>query len=155
MKVLAGGVVHTMAAAGPVEAVAFDAGRIVATGRRADILAQAGPGAEILELAGRAVVPGFVDPHHHLAYAAVLGGAFPCGPSIAPTVAALRERLALHAATLPAGECLVGFGYDERRMDRRPTVRDLDDACPGRPVVLVQYSCHEALANTLALEAAG
>src|SRR5690348_17238762 len=112
MKVMAGGVVHTLAEGGEgADAVAWEAGRIVAVGPRAEVIARAGAGAEVVELGGRAVVPGFVDAHHHLAIAVVLGGAMPCGPSVAPTVSALVERMRAAAVGLPEGEWLVGFGW--------------------------------------------
>ena len=46
-------------------AVLIDGDRITATGAGADILANAGPGAEVVDLGGRTVIPGLIDNHNH------------------------------------------------------------------------------------------
>lgn len=160
MRVLTGAVVHDLRFEGsrpsrPPDAVAIDGDSIVAVGRRDEVLARAGAGAEITDYAGAAIVPGFVDAHHHLLYGVLIGGALPCGPGVAPTVRLLQDLVRREAPRIPDGEWLCGYGYDEMKMDRRPTAADLDAACPDRPCFLVQYSCHEGIANTRALELAG
>jgi hypothetical protein len=68
---LAGGAILTMDdAAMRAEAVAAKGGRIIAVGTAGQVLALRGPETEVIDLAGRAMVPGFVDPHGHI----VLGG---------------------------------------------------------------------------------
>lgn len=47
-------------------AVAVDGGRIVAVGRRREVLKAAGPGAEVRDLGDAAVIPGLVNAHTHL-----------------------------------------------------------------------------------------
>lgn len=64
--VLRGGRVHCLDLDASVcEAIAVRAGRIVATGSDADIAAFLGPATEVVELAGRAVLPGINDAHLH------------------------------------------------------------------------------------------
>ena len=53
-----------------VDAVAVAGGRIAAVGRRDDVMALRGPGTEVTDLGGRALLPGFVDAHGHLALTA-------------------------------------------------------------------------------------
>jgi len=57
--VLKNGVVHTVAAKARAEAVAVRAGRIVAVGSTAEVEPLVGPKTRVIDLAGRAVVPGF------------------------------------------------------------------------------------------------
>lgn len=47
------------------EAFAVSEGRILAIGSRADILARRKPATEIVDLAGRRVLPGLIDAHSH------------------------------------------------------------------------------------------
>ena len=73
--VLRGGTVHVLdAAGGRAEAVAVSDGRIVAVGSDAEIEGRIGPGTRVVELAGRAVIPGINDSHLHGAW---LGARWP------------------------------------------------------------------------------
>ena len=64
--VMLGGRVLTMAAGQPrAEAVAVNDRKIVAVGSTADVAPLIEADTEVVHLAGRAVIPGFVDPHTH------------------------------------------------------------------------------------------
>lgn len=63
--ILHNGAVHTLDDAGVVSGVAVDDDRIVAVGSDTDVLALAGERTAIVDLAGRAVYPGFIDAHSH------------------------------------------------------------------------------------------
>lgn len=157
MKVLAGGVVRTMTTTGAsCDAVAFDEGRIAAVGSRAEVLARVGA-ADVVELAGRAVVPGFIDAHHHMSMVVLFAHAVQCSHEVAPTHEAIVARLTAAAGAIPEAEWLVGYGYDARRLPagRNPTREHLDAACPDRPALLMHYSHHEGIVNTRALRIAG
>ena len=65
--IFTGGRVHTVNATNDVvPALAVGGGRILAAGGDAEMRALAGPGARVVELRGRALLPGFVDAHCHL-----------------------------------------------------------------------------------------
>lgn len=49
-------------------ALAIQAGKIVAVGSEAEIRQMAGPETQVIDAGGRAVIPGFVDPHTHLCW---------------------------------------------------------------------------------------
>jgi predicted amidohydrolase YtcJ len=159
MRALIGAAVHPMSdpRAAPAEAIAFDAGRIVAVGRTDDVLARAGAGCEVIDARGKAVVPGFIDAHHHLCLAVFYAGCVPCGPDACASAASIGD--ALHAACrdLPRDAWVLAQGYDDAllRERRHPTRRELDDACEGRPALLLHYTCHEAVASSRALALAG
>ena len=53
------------------KAMAVRDDRILAVGSEPDVLAAAGPAAEIVDLEGRAVIPGLIDNHIHAIRAAV------------------------------------------------------------------------------------
>jgi predicted amidohydrolase YtcJ len=156
-----GGPVLTMTdGAGPgavAEALAVREGRILAVGTLAEVQEQAGDDARIVELEGRALLPGFIDPHHHLGIAALYAGAVDVSPSATGTVTEVLARLQQAASTLPPGEWVIGTGLDPlHQHDRRAPLRtELDAACPEHPVLLIHHTFHEAFASTRALEAAG
>jgi hypothetical protein len=63
--VLNGVPVHTITSSAVTEAVAVADGRILAVGDRPAVLAAAGPETTELRLVRGALLPGFVDAHHH------------------------------------------------------------------------------------------
>lgn len=146
------------------DAVAVRAGRIVAVGPAADVMALKGDGTRIVDLGGRAMLPGFVDPHGHV----VLGGLQamsanmlppPDGPnSDIPTLQkTLRDWAAAHAEVVKQANLIVGFGYDESQLKelRPPTKEELDAVAADVPVLIVHQSGHMAALNSKALELAG
>lgn len=151
-------VVHSMVPdASPHRSIAHAGGRIVAVGSERDVVAAAGAQATLEDLGGRTVVPGFIDPHHHFLSAVIESEALDASVRAACSIAALKELLQAHHRRRPEGAWLLAVGYDELALqDRRHPLRgDLDDACPGRPVLLVHYSVHEAVASSRALQLAG
>ena len=64
--VLVGGPVLTMKPAVSADGIAVRGERIVAVGAAADVLELVGDGTRLVDLAGRTVMPGFVDPHEHI-----------------------------------------------------------------------------------------
>jgi predicted amidohydrolase YtcJ len=137
------------------QALAVKDGRIVEVGGTDEILWLREDQYELVDLQGRTVVPGFVDPHNHFSIAAL--EVFWPDCRTADSVEDLQRRLIEAAAGTPAGEWIRGVGYDHARLPgrRHPTRADLDAAVPDRPAVLVHYSHHQAVANSRALAAAG
>lgn len=146
------------------EAVAEKAGKIIAVGSSDDVLALRGPETEVMDLAGRTMVPGFVDPHGHI----VLGGLqalsanllpAPDGPgnSIADLQQALRDWIAANSDAVAKTNLIVGFGYDNAQLAelRHPTRDDLDAVSADVPVIVVHQSGHLAAMNSKGLELAG
>jgi predicted amidohydrolase YtcJ len=138
------------------EAVAIRAAKIAAVGSN-DEARQAAPDAEVIDAAGRTVLPGLVDAHNHfLATGESLGMAdvrYPKVASVADLVKALATE-AGRADTRPGG-CLRAYGFDHAKYERVPTRWDLDRAAPGRPVLVGHVSGHYVLANSLAIQHAG
>jgi hypothetical protein len=165
-RLLIGADVHTLAAPaapaasaaeGVADAIAWRDGRILAVGRRTEVEQAAGPGAEVTDVAGAAVLPGFVDAHHHPGIVALYGGLLRLAPPTVSDVASLQRAIAGASAALEPGRWLVATDWDEALLAERraPTRQELDDAVPDRPAFLLHYSCHRAVANSRALELAG
>ncbi len=110
------------------------------------------PARQVIDLGGATVVPGFHDAHNHMAWFGLtltevdlrVGG-------MSELLAAIAER----AATVPAGEWLVGAGYDQNKIGAHPTRDDLDRVAPGRKVWLRHTSGHMCVVNTPVLAELG
>jgi len=112
------------------------------------------PDAEVVDLGGRTVLPGFIDAHVH----PILGGQelISCSLTDGVTIDDYRELIAAYAAANPDREWIVGSGWS---MDAFPggvpSASHLDGVDDGRPVFLMNRDGHSAWVNAIALERAG
>jgi predicted amidohydrolase YtcJ len=138
-------------------AVAIRQGRIVAVGSDGEARAAAGPGIEGIDLRGRTAVPGLIDAHAHPMGVGFALGDLDLGTPPNRSVADLAALVAGAARERPAGEWIVGRGYDQARLaeGRHPTRRDLDAVAPDHPVLLLRSCHHIGAANGRALALAG
>ncbi|MFM9025919.1 MAG: amidohydrolase [Planctomycetaceae bacterium] len=160
-RIIRGGPIVTVDAAHPeVEAVAIAGGRIVAAGSEADVMRLRGPDTAVTELAGRTLVPGFIDGHSHFCSSVdvqsqALCASPPAGPcrTVADVIAQLKK--VQERRHLGPGKFVMGFGYDPDLLAERraPTKQELDAAFPDNPVILVHVSGHGAMLNSKALAA--
>ena len=68
------GTIYPMTAGGlPVNSLAIGGGKILAAGSASDVSALARGATRIVDLQGRALFPGFIDPHHHTVLSALFG----------------------------------------------------------------------------------
>ncbi|MDC2959945.1 amidohydrolase [Streptomyces gilvifuscus] len=146
------------------EGVAVRGRDIVAVGGDDEMRALAGPGTQVVELAGRTVLPGINDSHLHGAAYGITRPPFalavghPAVGSIAD-IAATVERAVVAARP---GEWIVGLGWDtgflaECLADPRrfPHRLDLDAVAPDNPVCLTHFSSHLVWVNSAALRRCG
>lgn len=160
--IYSGGDILTMAGATPAyaEALAVRDGKILAVGTRAEVAKAAGAGAAKVDLAGRTLLPGFIDGHSHLLnYADSLVQANLNPPPIGGVtkIADITAALQKLKGELGAGdgEWLIGQGYDQDMLaeKRHPTAADLDAAFPDNPVLILHASGHMLVANSQAFAA--
>jgi predicted amidohydrolase YtcJ len=155
--ILHGATVHTLDDAGRLtDAVGFAEGRVTAAGTLDEVRAVT-PNAEERDLRGAHVYPGFIDAHHHLSFAATYEN-FPevrCPPY--RTVDEVLAEVGRLAASTPEGEWIVAIGYNEVNLagHRKPTRFDLDRVAPKHPVLLIHFTYHEGVLNSLGLGRAG
>jgi predicted amidohydrolase YtcJ len=140
---------------GPAGAVAVAGGRIAALGRDAAGLADlTGPGTEVVDLRGRALLPGFQDAHVHPAFAGVT--MVGCNLIGAGTLAEALDRIAAYAAAHPEKEWIAGSGWRMEWFENGTPSRAALDAVVGdRPAFLLNRDCHGAWASSAALRLAG
>ena len=137
--------------------VAIVGDRITAVGGDAAVRAMAPPDARQLDVDGRTILPGFIDPHHHLAFTgAELASVDVRYPGVA-SIADLVARIAEAAERTPDGTWIraVGMNPEQYPDGRLPTRWDIDEATRVHPVLVQHMSGHHALANSLALEQRG
>jgi predicted amidohydrolase YtcJ len=144
----------TLDAAQPeVEAVAVADGRIVGVGTRVAMLALGGEKTQRIEVPGVAV-PGWVDAHVHISG---LGSTLETLNVERMSKEAIAKAVAVVAQKTPAGEWIIGRGWDEGYFAARqdPTAADLDPVSAQHPVVLSGIGEHSVWVNSVALERAG
>ena len=152
-----GGDILTMAGPAPAyaEALVEKGGRIVYVGPLAGAIKAAGGGARQVNLAGRTLLPGFIDAHGHLVLAShTLLNADLNGVKSIPE---LLGRMKAHAATLPAGVWVEGLGYRAEQLaeKRHPTKEELDTVSSTRPVFVQDGSAHQGSINSVLLKEMG
>ena len=135
------------------QALAVKDGRIVEVGGTDEILWLREGDYELVDLGGRTVIPGFVDPHNHFSIGAYETLWADCRS--ARTVPEVQQALRDGAATTPAGEWIRVVGYDHTVLGVHPTRHDLDAAVADRPAIVMHFSHHQCVANSRALAAAG
>ncbi len=137
-------------------AVAVRGGRVVAVGAHGDrdVRDAAGPGCEVVDLNGRALLPGFQDAHAHPAFAGLT--MVRCNLIGAQSLDEALARIARYIAGHPDAEWIAGSGWRmEWFASGTPSRQLLDQHTGGRPAFLVNRDVHGAWANTRALELAG
>ena len=158
-RIFRGGPIITVNPARPsAAAVAVAGGKIVAVGDEAEVMKLARPTTEVVDLAGRTLVPGFVDGHSHFfccvdVQVQALCASPPAGPctSVADVIAQLQKLK--ERRRIGPGQFVIGFGYDPDLLaeKRAPTRQELDKAFPDNPVFVIHVSGHGAMLNSQAL----
>ncbi|HYN58679.1 MAG TPA: amidohydrolase [Rubrivivax sp.] len=146
------------------EAVAVAGGKILAVGKRSDVMKLKGPATQLVDLKGQTLVPGFVDAHGHV----VAGGlqalsanllAPPDGEvrDIAALQQTLRDWMQKNPAVVDKVKLIIGFGYDHSQLKelRHPTKEELDAVSQDVPILVVHQSSHLGTVNSAMLKAMG
>jgi predicted amidohydrolase YtcJ len=134
--------------------VVVESGKIIFVGDAAEA-GRAYPSAKTVDLKGATVLPGLVDAHGHI---------YGLGQSLdtvrlngSSSVDEVVDRVVKFDSTLPAGEWLLGRGWDQNDWPVKefPIAGSIDAKVSNRPVWLRRIDGHAALANSAAMRAAG
>ncbi|MFN2533241.1 MAG: amidohydrolase [Pyrinomonadaceae bacterium] len=136
------------------EAVAVKGDRIVFVGSNAEAQKYTGPKTRVVDLAGKTVLPGLTDAHHHLSGVGLremtlnLEGI----TSLADFLVKVKGRV----GQARAGEWVTGRGWIETHWQPPvfPTREDLDSVSPNNPVILTRADGHASVVNSAALKIA-
>jgi predicted amidohydrolase YtcJ len=140
---------------GRVSAVAIRAGKVVAVGGDAAMLAMKDAHTKTIDLKGAFAMPGFNDAHTHMAPAG--RQRLTLDLDNVASLAAMLAQVQAYAAKLAPGEWILGGGWDHTKWagSKLPTRQDLDAVSAGHPAFLERTDGHIAIANSAALKAAG
>lgn len=132
--------------------MAIKDGKFVAVGTEDSILPNF-TSPQIIDVAGKFIYPGFIDPHcHFYGYACNLRYA---QLNNAQSFQEVLEILHQHHKKNPS-YWIVGRGWDQNKWQEKkfPDNKKLSQLFPQNPVVLIRIDGHAALANSKALELA-
>jgi hypothetical protein len=146
---LVNGRIHTMNAAATVaNSVVIRNGRFIAVNAPAPA---AGPGVRVIDLRGRTAVPGLVEPHIHSVSLANRPGYHTILENT-NSIREIQEALAARRKEVPEGAWITSMGGwhpNQWAEHRHPTLAELDQAVPDRPVLLYERFTGPAVTNTL------
>jgi len=160
--VLRGGKIATMDASRPeVQALAARDGRIIAIGSEQDVAHLIGSDTEVIELAGRLAIPGFIEGHAH--YMGVGRSTLQLNLMDVANWDEVVAMVADAVAEAEPGELITGRGWHQEKWDRRPEPnvdglpfhQSLSAVSPDNPVLLTHASGHATYANAKAIELSG
>ena len=149
---LINGRIHTMDARNTVAStVTLRNGRIAAVGIEPP-RGVAPQGTQVIDLRGRTVIPGLIETHLHGLDTADRVGYHTLELESAGTIRGVQEVLAEQRKAVPEGQWITAIGAANTNLwaeKRFPTLQELDDAVPDRPVLLYQGFNGAAATNTL------
>lgn len=154
-----GGTILTVDAAfSEVEAIAIRGDLIIATGPLAQVRAEAGPNAVEIDLAGRTMLPGFIDPHTHVVSGSAVDGITTnVGMTRFGTAAEVLDHLRSLVPDTPEGDWILARNFDPALQEGPDalTFAELDAVSTEVPVFVLNASGHLAYANRKAFAVAG
>lgn len=159
-----GNIITVDAAFSIAEAVAIHNGKILAVGSNGACEAYKGPQTEMVDLAGKTVMPGIIDAHGHVGMVIKFANwADLKSPNFyVPTMYTIDqiiEILKKHKEEnhLDGNQFVLGFGYHESRLaeHRFLTKFDLDRVSDTQPVIVANISLHVFTFNSVALKMLG
>jgi predicted amidohydrolase YtcJ len=133
------------------EAFAVKNGRFTAVGSTSDVRNLANARTPVIDAQRMTVVPGFIDAHNHPSGVQELYGVNTNLRTVREIQAAIKKK----ADATPPGFWVNGFMFDDTKLDRPLTRKDLDEATTEHPVSVAHRGGHTNFYNSKAFELAG
>lgn len=152
-----GGTIIPMASSGAkrAEAVAVRGGKIVAVGSASDVAGLKTTNTKVVDLDGRTLLPGFIDPHQHTCFVALFAELLAdVGYTKYPTRAELMAGLKALDAKLKPGEWLLAYDFDNLLQGGDLSMAELDGISKDRPILVWYINMHDGAANSAAFRIA-
>ena len=158
-----GGPIVTMVKdGGRAEALVVSNGKIAFVGVKAEALKRRGPTTKVVDLKGRCLMPGFIDPHSHVVLQSAKFATCNLDPVPIGTMASIADiqealRTWIKEQKIEPGAWVIGWGYDDTGVKemRHPSKEDLDAVSTEHPIALMHISAHLLATNSKALALAG
>ncbi|MDH7794956.1 MULTISPECIES: amidohydrolase [unclassified Beijerinckia] len=152
-----GGPVLTINSQAPrAEALAIRGNKIIAVGKLDDVQSFSGPKTRVVDLKGRTLMPGLIDPHMHFVFT-IFEDWIDVSPITTPDYATVLTKLRDGVAKAKDGEWVRAQQFDSSitRDAHIPTLAELDQISPKNPFFMQESNGHIAYANSLAFKAVG
>lgn len=152
------GIIHTLDESCPLaDSMALEGERILAVGRKEDMMPYHDDSTVWVDLKGCCVVPGFYDSHGHFSLAAAfyekMINLSPAPIGEMHTIEDCIEKIKQYVDEHPEMDFVLGWGFDETMIDdkRHLTREDLDKASVEKCIIVMQSSNHIAYCNSKVL----
>jgi len=137
-----------------VESVAIKNGRFLVVGSRDETGKCIGPDTEVIDLAGKMMMPGFIDSHAHAS--CTTNETASLEMFHLESLDACLDAVKAFAADHPEHEVIYGGGWHNSLFPPSgPVKEDLDGVVPDRPVCLMSEDGHFDWVNSKTIEMAG
>jgi len=139
------------------QAVLIKKGIISAVGSTEEIMKLKGSDTVLVDLSGKTMMPGFIDPHTHVDISAFLFDMVDLSGFSRKTNNEVWNFLENAVKKYPKGEWIVCKGLDPILTAdlKTPHISYLDKIAPDNPLVIISQTIHSYWANTKAFEASG
>ena len=154
--ILRGGTIRPLPGAPVSSALAIKGGKVLAVGDESTLLGLKTGDTKVVDLAGRTLLPGLIDPHCHTLLASLI---FELLDDVGYAKYPTREKLVAHlkqvAASTPKGQWIVGSNFDNLLQGGDFTRTELDAISTDDPIFVWYTNGHDACVNSEALKIAG
>jgi predicted amidohydrolase YtcJ len=151
-----GGTIRSLPGEPVASALAIKGGKVLAIGDESAVSGLTTGDTKIVDLAGRTLLPGLIDPHNHTILASLI---FELLDDVGYANYPTREKLVAHlkqeAATTPKGQWIVGSNFDNLLQGGDLTRAELDAISTDHPIFVWYTNGHDACVNSEALKVAG
>jgi len=160
--VLRNGKIVTVDEAKPqVQALAVRGDTILALGTNQEIQRYIGPATQVIDLAGKLAVPGFIESHGH--FTGIGQAAMQIDAMHVKSWDEIVAKVAEAVRKAKPGEWIFGRGWHQEKWETKPSPsvegfpvhHSLSSVSPDNPVLLTHASGHASYANAKAMELAG
>ncbi|HET6276692.1 MAG TPA: amidohydrolase [Candidatus Cybelea sp.] len=150
-----GTIIPIAAPQGPVEAIATSGGKILAVGSESQVSALRGKATMIVDLQGRTMLPGLIDPHHHTVLSALVASllinlGYPQYRTRDDVIAGLRAT----AGKTASGQWIRAGYFDNLLQGGDLSMEMLDAVSTEHPIFVWYVNGHTAAANSTAFQLA-
>jgi predicted amidohydrolase YtcJ len=154
--IVRGGTIRPLPGAPVASALAIKNGKVLAVGDEAALSSLKTSDTKVVDLGGRTLLPGLIDPHCHTLLASLIFELLDdVGYAKYPTRAQLVTHLKEIAANTAKGQGVVGANFDNLLQGGDFTRSELDAISTDHPVFVWYTNGHDACVNSEALAVAG
>ena len=154
--ILRGGTIRPLPGATVSSALAIKGGKVLAIGDESALSGHERGDTKVVNLAGRTLLPGLIDPHYHTLLASPI---FELLDDVGYAKYPTREKLIAHlkqvAASMPKGQWIVGSNFDNLLQGGDFTRTELDAISTEHPIFVWYTNGHDACVNSEAFKIAG